>query len=195
VVLLRTRRTVRWLALFAGALALLAVPGCGDPPTNETEGSAERPEECSEPSALQISVGGAPVAFEASTSVANHVDESTWMIGIGNVEIDLGDASSLADLPAPPAEGTRVVIRLHQADGPLESDQTLTAADLGVAVSLATDGTEVPVTSLGAQATVSYVDDTNICGSIAVTDETATGGTQVSSPGVTIGGTFVATSS
>jgi hypothetical protein len=174
-------------------ILLLGLAGCGDPPTTDAGGSApERPEECAEPSSMQVSIGGAPIEFVASSSVANHVDEQTWVVAVGDVDVEVGSATSLGDLPPGPAQGTRVAIRLHSADGPIESGQTLTAADLGVGVSVSQDGAEIPVTSLGAQATVAYVDDSNICGSISVTDETATGNAGATTPSVTVGGTFVA---
>jgi hypothetical protein len=121
------------------------------------------------------------VPFEVSESAARHVDDQTWLVGVGDGPVDLGTANSLGELPDPPATGTRVVVRLHSSDGPLRSGQTLTAADLGVAISVATDGNEMPVTALGAQATVAYVDDTTICGSVSVTDEASIGGSFVAS--------------
>jgi len=168
---------------FASAVlvvALLGLVACGDPPTTAGDAEGEgRPDECAQPSSLDLAFGGAEVDFEATDSVARHVDDETWLVAIADGPVDLGSASSLGDLPDPPAEGTRVVLRLHSPDGPLRSGQTLTAADLGVGISVATAGTEMPVTALGAQATVAYVDDTNICGTVSVTDEAVIGGSFV----------------
>jgi hypothetical protein len=165
----------------AAALAAIGLAACSDPPTTEAEGGGERPEECGEPSSLELALGGQEVPFEVSESAARHVDDQTWLVGVGDGPVDLGTANSLGELPDPPATGTRVVVRLHSPDGPLRSGQTLTAADLGVAITVATDGNEMPVTALGAQATVAYVDDTTICGSLSVTDEASIGGSFVAS--------------
>jgi hypothetical protein len=176
------RSRLRALALVGvAALAAFGLAACSDPPTTEAEGSGERPEECGEPSSLELALGGQEVPFEVSESAARHVDDQTWLVGVGDGSVDLGTADSLGELPEPPATGTRVVIRLHSPDGPLRSGQTLTTADLGVAISVATDGNEMPVTALGAQATVAYVDDTTICGSLSVTDAASIGGSFVAS--------------
>lgn len=175
----RSRATTLPAAVLA--LLLLVLAGCGDPPTTEADGGGERPEECGEPSTLDLSFGGVPLDFEPTQSVARRVDEATWLVGIGDAEVDLGSASNLGELPAPPAEGTRVVLLLQSPDGPLRSGQTLTAADLGIGLTVATDGTETPVTALSAQATVVYVDDTTICGRVSVTDETMVSGSFVAS--------------
>lgn len=187
----RTRCT----AALLGLLGLVGMLGaCGDPPSQPSGTGADRPEECRESSSLQLAVDATPVEFVASSSVANHVDDQTWVVAVGDVDVQVGSASSLSDLPPGPSQGTRIAIRLHSADGPITAGQTLTAADLGVGVTVARDGEEIPVTSLGAQATISYVDDTNICGTISVTDETTTGNAGADAAGVTVGGTFVATS-
>jgi hypothetical protein len=188
----RLRRRTGLLCL--AVVAAIGPAACSDPPTTEAEGTGERPEECGEPSSMQLTVDGAPVEFTASSSVANHVDDQTWLVAVGDVDVELGSASELGDLPPGPPQGTRVTIRLHSDDGPIESEQTLTAADLGVAISVSRDGQEIPVTSLGAQATVAYVDDSNICGSIAVTDEAGTSA-GADTPAVTVGGTFIASTS
>ena len=84
-------RPSRKLRRRAGLLCLAAVAAvgpaaCSDPPTTEAEGSGERPEECGEPSSMQLTVDGTPVEFTASSSVANHVDDETWLVAVGDVD-------------------------------------------------------------------------------------------------------------
>ena len=173
----------------AASLLVLGAAGCGDPPGSGSEQSSELPEACGESSSLQIVAAGTPVAgFEASSSVAQRQDDQTWVVGVADYQLDAGDLGDIGSLPAAPADGTRVVLRLHSEDGAITSGDTFTAADLGLAVSVATGGVETPVTSLDAQAQVAYVDDTTICGSISVGDPATATDPDVT----TVGGSFAA---
>lgn len=185
----RTSRLSRGPLAVAALLVALASGACGDPPGDGTDAGLELPEACGEASSLEIVVDGAAVAdFEATDSVARREDDQTWIVGIADFTLDAGSLGDLSSLPAAPGEGTRVVMRLHSDDGPIASGNTFTAADLGLAVSVASAGVETPVTSLNAQAQVAYVDETTICGSISVDDPATAADPQIT----TVGGSFAA---
>lgn len=166
----------------AVAVAALALAGCGDPPGSGEGGDGAAPDECPGSSTLEVVVDGAPVeGFEVTDAVATRSDDGgTWTIAMADTPIE-GGIDDLSDLPAPPGDGTRVVLQLRSPDGPVTSGQTLSAADLGVALSVASDGREIPVTTVEAQVRVAHADEQTVCGSLSV-DDAAT----------RVGGSFVA---
>lgn len=165
------------------AVAALALVGCGDPPGVDEGADGGAPDECPGSSTLEVVVDGSPVeGFEVTDAVATRSDDgSTWTIAMADTPVE-GGIDDLSELPAPPADGTRVVLQLRSPDGPVVSGQTLSAADLGVALSVASDGREIPVTTVEAQVRVAHADEQTVCGSLSV-DDAAT----------RVGGSFVAT--